>query len=350
MLGGIALALLPRHLDFGFPQASSFVETSGMSAEAEHLWTIDKVSELKFRVTPGTSIGLEFTVGALISSDVLPRQHACIFLGDQLLGEWEILSGWPRIRTLVVPRDLVPPSGDICLRFEVPTSATPASLGINRDQRSLGLWFWQLSWSPIVDEAAFLAIPYGRYVGTEARKTYDQKLRAGFWSKWITGPAVLDIGFQGYEGAGTRIAPIVEGAIGIDTNYPGYDGLTLPFETESQDAVYSSHCLEHIPHYIQSIQEWYRVTKLGGHIIVVVPSAMLFERRKRPPLRNTDHKRCYTPASLLSEFEQALAPNSYRVRHMAENDWRYDYSQPPNEDPQGCYEIELVIEKTSLPT
>ncbi len=105
-------------------------------------------------------------------------------------------------------------------------------------------------------------------------------------------------------------------------NYPGYDGRTLPFADESQDAVYSSHCLEHIADYIQAIRDWYRVIKYGGHIIAVVPHAHLYERRKRPPLRNGDHKRSYTPNSSLSEFDQALPPNSYRIRHLFENDWR----------------------------
>jgi len=145
--------------------------------------------------------------------------------------------------------------------------------------------------------------------------------------------------------------PIFEGAIGVDLDYPGYDGRILPFDTESQDAVFSSHCLEHIPDHIKAIQEWYRVTKVGGYVITIVPHAFLYERRKRPPSRWAElhHLRFYTPMSLLAEFEAALPPNSYRVRHLADNDLRYDYGAPPDTHPVGCYEIELVIEKVKPP-
>lgn len=191
---------------------------------------------------------------------------------------------------------------------------------------------------------------YGRPVGPESRKTFDAKLESGFWQRYITGPDVLDIGFRGGGAEKLDVVPIVEGAIGVDMDYPGYDGRTLPFATNSQDAVYSSHCLEHIPHYNKAIQEWYRVTKVGGHIITVVPNSFLYERKRTPPSRwNGDHQRFYTPSSLLAEFERALLPNSYRVRHLVENDANYSYLSSPNEHPLGCYEIELVIQKIELP-
>jgi SAM-dependent methyltransferase len=137
-------------------------------------------------------------------------------------------------------------------------------------------------------------------------------------------------------------------AIGIDLDHPGYDGRTLPFGDGSPDAVYSSHCLEHIPDYVKAIQEWYRVTKVNGHIITVVPNAALYERRKRPPsMHNRGHVRFYTPASLVAAFGAALQANSCRVRHLAENNYGYRYDTDPESHPVGCYEIELVIQKIS---
>ena len=181
----------------------------------------------------------------------------------------------------------------------------------------------------------------------EAGKSYKAKISSGFWSRYIKGPKVLDIGFKGDV---SNAVPVLESAIGIDLGYPGYDGKRLPFADGSQDAVYSSHCLEHIRDYVHVIQDWYRVIGVGGHIITVVPSGALYERRRRPPSRwNPDHARVYTPSSLLAEFEASLAPNSYRVRHLAENDWIYRYEDPPTTHPYGCYEIELVIEKINPP-
>jgi SAM-dependent methyltransferase len=184
-------------------------------------------------------------------------------------------------------------------------------------------------------------------VGGEAAKSFDKRIETGFWSRFITGPHVLDIGFRGYEG---EVVPIVEGAIGVDLDYPGYDGRRLPFADGSQDAVFSSHCLEHIPAYVNAIQDWFRVTRVGGHIITIVPNKAIYERSQRPPSRwNDDHQRFYSPASLLSEFESALAPNTYRVRLLEENDDFYRYGDSPDVHPFGCYEIVLVIQKIPPP-
>jgi SAM-dependent methyltransferase len=137
----------------------------------------------------------------------------------------------------------------------------------------------------------------------------------------------------------------------VDTNYEGYDGRTLPFPDNSQDYVYSSHCLEHIADYQQAIKEWYRVVKVGGHIVTVVPHKYLYEKKEQLPSNwNEDHKRFYTPASLLQEFEQTLEPNSYRVRLLEDGDTGFNYSIPPEKHSSGEYEITLVIQKIQPPT
>lgn len=187
-----------------------------------------------------------------------------------------------------------------------------------------------------------------RNVGAESKKTYEEKLDADFFNKFMRGPNItrgcgLDIGYAGYE---FDIVPILPNAIGIDFNYPGYDGKTLPFSDNSQDYVYSSHCLEHITDYKSTIQEWFRVVKKHGHIIIVVPHRDLYEKKLQlPSIWNADHKRFYTPASLLKEVEDSLPINSFRVRHLKDNDEGHDYNQPANEHSKGQYEIELVIER-----
>ena len=83
----------------------------------------------------------------------------------------------------------------------------------------------------------------------------------------------------------------------------------------------------------------------------MVPSQALYEKKLALPSRwNADHKRMYTPASLMASFETALAVNSYRLRHLRENEGDYDYAIPPESHAHGPYEIELVIEKIRPPT
>lgn len=344
---------LPRIVRLADENAGDFLVYSGMMPEGERLWTLGPNSTLAFALPPilEPAVLIQFDMAPFVWTDLLPCQNVQVRLGDITVGNWELKDRLITRRAIVIRREDLPQSRVVPLTFVTPNFARPKDLGINGDERPLGIGLFRIAWEPAQDyaKAETRAQLYGRRVGTEARKSFDDKLDSGFWNRYVTGPNVLDIGFKGYE---NDIVPIVEGAIGIDLDYPGYDGSTLPFPDESQDAVYSSHCLEHIPNYQQVIQDWYRVTKVGGHIITVVPSAMLYERKRRPPSRwaHWNHQRFYTPGVLLAEFERALTPNTYRVRHLAENDARYRYDLPSDHHPDGCYEIELVIEKIRPPT
>ncbi len=186
-----------------------------------------------------------------------------------------------------------------------------------------------------------------RPVGRESRKSYRQKVENGFFAKYLSGDSILEIG---YKGGAEGIVPIVPQAIGIDVDYPGYDGIHLPFPDASQDAIYSSHCLEHILDYKIALQDWFRTLKTGGYLVIVVPHKYLFERKHDLPSRwNKEHKRFYTPSSLLNEIEEIFEPNTYRVRHLMDNDLGFDYSVTPLQGGVGCFEIELVLEKMVTP-
>lgn len=178
-------------------------------------------------------------------------------------------------------------------------------------------------------------------VGTESEKTFRHKMQSGFFELYMFGNG-LDVGGKGYNNA----EAILPEATLVDLDYPNYNGTILPFDDNSQNYVYSSHVLEHITDYKASIKEWLRVTKPGGYIITVVPHRDLYEKKEFPPSRfNGDHKRFYTPASLLKEFEDSLPINSFRVRHMRDNDIGHDYSDPQEVHGKWLYEIELVIQK-----
>lgn len=185
-----------------------------------------------------------------------------------------------------------------------------------------------------------------RQVGQESIKSYQEKIKNGFLEKYLSGKNILEIGFAGYNMT-RKVVPIVENAIGIDQGYPGYDGINLPFPDESQDAVYSSHVLEHIPYWEQALQEWFRVLKVGGFMIIVVPHWLLYEKKKDLPSRfaGVGHFRYYLPHTLLAEIQEALPLGEWRLRHMCDNDLNYNYNLPDHVHPEGCYEIECVIEK-----
>lgn len=157
----------------------------------------------------------------------------------------------------------------------------------------------------------------------------------------------LDIGYKGSE---PNALPVLETATGVDVDYPGYDGRTLPFADESQDYVFTSHVLEHISDWQNALRDWFRVLKPYGHLILIVPHRDLYEKKLNPPSRwNEDHKRFYIPSLLLFEVQAALPTNSWRLRHMRDNDDGFDYSIPPEKHSGGCYEIECVIQKIKKP-
>lgn len=181
-----------------------------------------------------------------------------------------------------------------------------------------------------------------RRVGEESSKTYKRKLETGFFESYMNGNGI-ELGYAGYI---PDVVPILEGCIGIDLDYPNYDGKTIPFPDNSQDYCYSSHVLEHVEDYKNFIQEQYRVTKQGGYIVIVVPHQDLYEKKENLPSRyNGDHKRMYQSHTLLLEIFESLPRNSYRIRHLQENDEGHDYNQSAEEHSKGQYELECVIEK-----
>ena len=192
-----------------------------------------------------------------------------------------------------------------------------------------------------------MVVDWAVQVGEELRKTYGRYLENGFFRTYFNGPNILDIGYKGYL-ADAR--PIFPHAIGVDLDYPGYDGRTLPFPDQSQDTVFVSHTLEHIPDYRQAFRDWFRVLRIGGYLVVAVPHQYLYERNIALPSRfNGDHRRFYTAGSILAEVEDTLDPMSYRLRLLEDNDEGFDYTIPPENHAGGCYEIVMVLQRIRRP-
>lgn len=116
------------------------------------------------------------------------------------------------------------------------------------------------------------------------------------------------------------------------------------------DVVLSSYGLQDIADYRAALQQWFDLVASGGHLVVVVPHAFLFDRQLAlpSPLR-AQSRRLYTPASLLDEIEEALVPNSYRVRWLGDLDGGYDYAVDRSVPPVGAHSIALAIEKIASP-
>jgi SAM-dependent methyltransferase len=70
------------------------------------------------------------------------------------------------------------------------------------------------------------------------------------------------------------------------------DGTSLPnIQSESYEFVLSSNCLEHIANPLKALEEWKRILKTGGALIIVLPNKE----------SNFDHRRSVTPYEHLVE-------------------------------------------------
>lgn len=66
-------------------------------------------------------------------------------------------------------------------------------------------------------------------------------------------------------------------------------------------AVFSSHCLEHLENDFAAIQNWYRLIKKGGYLILYLPDGRYYDNKE-----NEEHFRDYTYDGFLFFFKRAF--------------------------------------------
>jgi len=128
-------------------------------------------------------------------------------------------------------------------------------------------------------------------------------------------------------------------------------------QDEAIDAARGLYAVVHAPELLQDegdyravLQRWFGLVAEGGLLVVTVPHAFLDARRDRLPVPHRPRqRRLYTPAALLAEVEDALVPNSYRLRWLADRDGGYDYALDRATPPVGQHEIALVLERIAPP-
>ena len=118
----------------------------------------------------------------------------------------------------------------------------------------------------------------------------------------------------------------------------------------SQAVVHAPELLQDQSDYRAALQRWFGLLQVGGVLVLTVPHAFLDTRQDRLPApRRPRQQRLYTPASLLAEVEEALVPNTYRLRWLADRDGGYDYAQDRTTPPVGRHDIALVLERIAPP-
>lgn len=122
-------------------------------------------------------------------------------------------------------------------------------------------------------------------VPKETAKAKSRREAAGFFETYCQGQGI-DIGW-----GGDLVAPNCRPWDFEDGDAELMEG--VPDGT--YDFVYSSHNLEHMYNVDRSVQNWWRILKPGGHLIIFVPHRDLFEKRQRLPSDVADHKHFFLP-------------------------------------------------------
>jgi len=122
------------------------------------------------------------------------------------------------------------------------------------------------------------------------------------------------------------------------------------------DFAHSSHCLEHLADPVVGLQNWFRIVKPGGHLVVIVPDEDLYEQGVFPSTYNSDHKWTFTIAKQRSWSEKSrnlidligALGEAADLRKLECLDATYIYGLPRFDQtltPVGEAGIEMVVRK-----
>jgi predicted SAM-dependent methyltransferase len=95
------------------------------------------------------------------------------------------------------------------------------------------------------------------------------------------------------------------------------------FASDSIEAVFSSHTLEHIVDWRGALAEWWRLVRPGGHLVLYLPHKAFYPNVGQPGA-NPDHKHDFLPLEIASAMA-ALAPD-WSLLVNEERDARDEYS------------------------
>jgi SAM-dependent methyltransferase len=185
-------------------------------------------------------------------------------------------------------------------------------------------------------------------MGGETLKSRGRRERQGFFERYCQGRGI-DIGC-----GDDPLTPEVDKWDMVNGDATDMVGV----EPDTYDFVYTSHLLEHLFYPVVAIQNWWKILKVGGHLIIVVPHKELYERKDClvPPLHEDRHKMFFLPdradpphtLSLLDTVNLALGADPREFVYMMTCD-EGRIAVDAVSHPQGEYQIELVIRKGQRP-
>jgi ADP-heptose:LPS heptosyltransferase/predicted SAM-dependent methyltransferase len=106
------------------------------------------------------------------------------------------------------------------------------------------------------------------------------------------------------------------------------------FADASMDCVFSSHTLEHIENHGAALQEWWRLVKVGGCLVLYLPHRDLYPNIGTPGA-NPDHKHDFVPDDILEVMRLVAADCSVLVSETRSHGLEYSFLQVFRKEPPG---------------
>ncbi len=98
------------------------------------------------------------------------------------------------------------------------------------------------------------------------------------------------------------------------------------FQLESVDAVFSSHCLEHIEDYKAALRAWWSLIKPGGHLVLYLPHADFYPRIGTEG-SNPDHKHDFEPITIWFAMLDIAPSFDLLINEERNQDFEYSFYQ-----------------------
>lgn len=118
--------------------------------ERYYTWTEGPIARVRMRVgETDRPLGMRVRLIGMTKPPHLPLQPVLVHVNGQKVAEWHVAD---RVDfNAVIPVQNVGPSGLLAISFEVPLAISPKALGINDDERIVGVACFELEISKTID-------------------------------------------------------------------------------------------------------------------------------------------------------------------------------------------------------
>jgi predicted SAM-dependent methyltransferase/ADP-heptose:LPS heptosyltransferase len=109
--------------------------------------------------------------------------------------------------------------------------------------------------------------------------------------------------------------------------------------------VFSAHLLEHITDHVAALREWWRVLKVGGHLILYLPHRDLYPQIGQPG-SNPDHKHDFKNSDIVDVMELVAPDWTLLENQTREEGMEYSFLQVWRKEAEGAGQNDASMNKT----